>query len=356
MGRHDGKTEKATPQRRREARREGTVARSQEVGTAMALLAAAGVLRLLGPHGIRTAAGEFRSLLGTPVIDGVLPSERLVAAAGRLAAALMGPLLAGGVLAAILAGVVQVGFRVTPATIKPKLSNLSPRKGLEKLKPATAGWELARMLLKLGLLLGVAWGPLTAWRHDTAARSLDDGVAHLLGEIWTLLVRVVALAVVLAAADYAHARWKTNRQLRMSKQDLKQEHRNSEGDPQLRARRRQRAQELSRNRMLGDVVTADAVVTNPTHLAVALRYGRDDGAPRVVAKGADRLAARIRAEAHRHGVPLTEDKPLARAIYREVDVGQYVPAALYEAVAAVLATAYRRSGRLPAGLVRQDGS
>ncbi len=154
--------------------------------------------------------------------------------------------------------------------------------------------------------------------------------------------------VVIAAADYGYQRWKTGREMRMSKEEVKQEHRNADGDPLIKGQRRRRALELSRNRMLGAVAGADVVVTNPTHFAVALAYADGDAAPRVVAKGTDRIAAKIRAEAYRNGVLVTENRPLARALYRRCKVGSFVPAALYEAVAIVLALAYRRYGMVAA--------
>ena len=354
MGKYDDKTEKATPKRRRDARREGTVARSQEVATATSLFAALLTIRVLGAHGIRLAATETRGLLGTPLTDGTLPSARIGSSVVRLLLGLAGPFLAATFVVALVAGFAQVGFHAAPKALKPKLSNISPKKGLQKFSPAMAGWELTRTALKLGLLAAVVWTPLVGWSADAdRARSLDEGLADLLGQVWTVLVRAMLLAVLIAGADYAWNRYRTEKQLKMSKQDLKQEHKDSEGDPHVRAQRRRRMLDLSRNRMLGAVSTADVVVTNPTHLAVALRYGAGDAAPRVVAKGADRLAMRIRREAGRHGVPITENKPLARALYRQVKVDGYVPGALYEAVAVVLAVAYRRSGRLPAGLLAE---
>ena len=131
----------------------------------------------------------------------------------------------------------------------------------------------------------------------------------------------------------------------MSKQELKEEYKSSEGDPMVRSARRQRAREMSRNRMIFDVATADVVVTNPTRLAIALKYEDDEPAPRVVAKGANRLAAKIRTEARRNGVPVIEDKPLARALFRRIKIGHFIPGNLFEAVAAVLAVAYRRKAR-----------
>lgn len=348
MGRFDGKTEKATPQRRQKARSEGTVARSQEVGVAVSLVAAVLALRVFGGEAIGVAAEETRALLAVPVTD-LSELGGAGRAAGRMIVALSGPILAAAVLAALVAGVSQVGFRITPKAAQPKLSHVSPKKGLERLKPSRAGWELLRTALKLGLLVAIVWAPLQAWPTLVAQGSnLDGGIAATLGQTWSVLVRATALAAVIAAADYAWNRHRTGKELRMSKEEVRREHKDSEGDPLVRAQRRRRQSELSRNRMLRDVATADVVVTNPTHLAVALRYADGAPAPLVVAKGADRMAARIRAIAYRHGVTVTEDKSLARALYRRCRLGQYVPAALYEAVAVVLAIAYRRRGFLPA--------
>ena len=348
MGRNDGKTEKATPRRRREARREGTVAKSQEVGTAAALLAALLALRVFAPRAAAVFTGETRALLssaGSPLDPG-----RLADSATRLALEGLGPFLFAAVVAATVAGVGQVGFQISPKAAMPKLSNLDPRKGLEKLRPAAAGWELTRSLAKLGLLVAVLWSPVRTWMREFAReRSLESGLADLQSEMWVVLLRSVALMVAIAAADYAWNRYRTNQRMKMSKDDVKREHKDSEGDPMVRSQRRRRQMELSRNRMLHDVAGADVVVTNPTHFAVALRYTDGDGAPRVVAKGVDRMALRIRREAYRNGVPVTEDRPLARALYRRCKIGQHVPAALYEAVAVVLAVAYRRRGRMAAG-------
>lgn len=347
MGRFDGKTEKATPQRRKKARSEGTVARSQEVGVAASLLVAAVSLRVFGGHGIEVLRAETRMLLANPFHDAVQLSE-LGGVAARMALALGGPLLAAATAAAVVAGVAQVGIRLTPKAAKPKLSHLSPKKGLQRLKPSKAGWELVRTTLKLGLLLFIVWAPLRDWStHMADGQSLDAGLTATLGQTWTVVGRAVALATVIAAADYAWNRHRTGKEMRMSKDEVRREYKDSEGDPLIRAMRRRRQSELSRNRMLRDIAFADVVVTNPTHLAVALRYAEGEAAPRVVAKGADHLAAKIRAEAYRHGVTVTEDKPLARALYRACKPGQYVPAALYEAVAVVLALAYRRRGIVP---------
>jgi flagellar biosynthesis protein FlhB len=342
------KTEQATPQKRREARKEGTVAKSQEIGVAASLLAGALTLRVALPPAADTVMEETRRMLTFPV-GGEVPLALLGETVGRMGIATVGPFLAAGTLAAVVAGVAQVGFKPTPKAALPKLKHLSLKRGISRFKPATASWELVRSVLKLGCLALLVWAPLQEWRRELAStRGLEASLERLVDQSWGFLLRVVLLAAVIGAADYAFNRWKTNRDLRMSKEDVKREHKSSEGDPLVKGQRRRRMAELSRNRMLGDVAGADVVVVNPTHLAIALRYGQDDLAPKVVARGADHLAAKIRREASRVGVPITHDVPLARALYRQCQLGQHVPAALYEAVAVVLAFAYRRRNAIPA--------
>lgn len=344
MARNEGKTEKATPQRRRESRREGRVARSAEIGVAASFLAVAMGLRLGGPPALELLRRETASLL-TMSVDGIAPPAEAGIAAGRMLLAGL-PFIAVGLVVTVAVGFAQTGGAVSTKALQPKLSHLSPSKGLQRLKPSTGGWELARTLMKLGLLAALTWGPVTEWaRTAPLGRGLDAGLASTLQASWTLLLRGLFAASLVAAADFLWNFRKLGKDMRMSKEEVKQEAKNSEGDPLVKGQRRRRAFELSRNRMMSDVASADVVVTNPTHLAVALRYSAEEGAPKVVAKGADRIAAKIRGEARRHGVPVTEDKPLARALYRRCPVGTFVPAALYEAVAVVLALAYRRTGK-----------
>jgi flagellar biosynthetic protein FlhB len=348
VGRFDGKTEKATPQRRQKARREGQIARSQEVGVALSLVAGVLVLRVFTPAALGFLERETAAILAN-ASDERLPLGALGGTAARMALALGGPFLAAAVLAAVVAGVAQTGFSIAPKQALPKLSRLDPRQGLRRLAPVQAGWELVRSLLKLGLLTALLWGPVSDWgRRIGSIRDLDAGLASLLTQTWTVLLRGLLLVALIGALDYGYQRWRTTRELRMSKEEVKREAKDQDGDPLIKAQRRRRGMELSRNRMMREIASADVVVTNPTHLAVALRYADGDPAPRVIAKGADRLAARIRAEARRHGILVTENKPLARALYRRCKVGHYVPAALYEAVAVVLALAYRRYGRVAA--------
>lgn len=346
MSRRDGKTEKATGRRRSEARRSGQIARSQEIPVAASLFAATATMWVVGGPAFATLRDEtallFANLPSTP--------ERLGALSGglaRIGVATLLPFVVVGVIVTLAVQVAQVGPTFKPKAAALKLSRLSPKQGLERLRPSKSLWEVGRTAVKLGLLVAVVAGPVRDWSEELAgAVPLGVGLQRTGDLAATVLLRSAALAAVVAAADYLWQRRTVARDMRMSKDEVRREHRENEGDPLLRSRRRQRAAELSRNRMLRDVAGADVVVTNPTHLAVALRYRQGDPAPAVVAKGADHLAGKIRAIAYRHGVQVIEDKPLARALHQQVRVGGRVPSVLFEAVAVVLATAYRRSGRV----------
>jgi flagellar biosynthesis protein FlhB len=343
VSRSQDRTEKPTERRKREARREGRTARSSEVGAALSMLALLAALRIVGPAVSGTVADASRSLmagagrgLGGVDVGGKVMAMLLVG---------LVPFLGVTMILAIAGGIAQVGFTLAPMAAKPKLSHLSLKKGLKRFKPATMSWELVRTTLKLGLLVAVVWAPLGAWMSRLGAPlGLTDAIDFTGDQVWLIAVRATILALLIAAADYAVVRRRTSKELKLTKQELKEEYKHAEGDPMVRQARRRRALEMSRNRMISEVGLADVVVTNPTRLAVALRYLPGEPAPRVVAKGANKLAARIRGEAYRNGITVLEDKPLARALYRRVKVGRYVPAALFEAVATVLAVAYRRRG------------
>lgn len=338
----DGATEKATPRRRREARREGRIAQSREVPLAASLLAALLALQSIGPSLGRTFRDQTTFLLGEAARSTEMPTaalQRSVTTMLQPLPMLLGVLMAAGVAACLS----QVGFVFATKGARPKLSHLSPRKGIERFKPGPALWELARSSAKLGLLGVLLIGPVRSWMDSVSERkNLAGSLEDTLAQIFVVLWRVVLLAIVVAAADYAWNRRRMTKQTNMTKQEVKQEYKQTEGDPHIKAARRSKMLAMSRNRMLINVAGADVVITNPTHLAIALVYEPDSPAPKVVAKGADRMAAKIRKEAYRHGVLVTENKPLARELYRRCKVGGYVPATLFEAVALVLAMVYRR--------------
>lgn len=346
MSRSD-RTEKPTPKRKREARRKGEVARSPEVAVAFSLVGAVISFRVFGPNAAAVISERASAIFSKSAL-GISAAE----VQGHVAAMVLAgavPFVSIALVLGFSAGALQVGFRLAPEAAKPKLSNLNPKRGLDKFKPGKASWELAKTLVKLGLLLALTWGPLTDWvTESVTTRRLGAALEGTGSQAWNLIIRAAVLGLVIGAADYAFTRYRTGKQLKMTKEEVKREHKDTEGDPLLRGQRKRRAMDISRNRMIRMVGTADVVVTNPTHLAIALSYDADEGAPRVLAKGADKLAARIRSEAYRNGVPVIENKPLARSLYRKTKVGGFVPASLYEAVAVVLALAFRRTGKVPA--------
>lgn len=344
MSRYDNKTEKPTPRRIKEARREGRVAKSREVGAAMSFLTILIGLPTLGPPAVRTLMAETRALLAGAGQTGAT-AEAGSGAVAMLAWGLL-PFLALTVVLAVAGGVAQVGFLYAPKAAQPKWSHLSPKKAMQRFRPSVIGWELVRTVLKLGVLALILWQPITDWLAEMGRpQGLEQALAMTWRQLWDVLIRAGILALVIAGADYAVTRVRHNKEMKMTRQELIEDLKRSEGDPLLRGLRRRRALEISRNRMIRDVASADVLITNPTRLAIALRYHGDEPAPRVVARGSGKLAARLRKEAYRNGVPVVEDKPLARALFRKTKVGQFVPAALFEAVAVVLAVAYRRRGR-----------
>lgn len=332
------KTEKPTPKRLKEARKEGQVARTQELGAWVAVLlvslAAGPLLRHEGEamQGIMT-----RSLRAVEHPSTSLALELLGDASTHAFLALL--VLSGAVLVVgVLATVAQGGFYLSPKLAKPDPKKLDPFKGAKRVFGPHSLWEGAKMLVKSAVVA------LLAYSAITAMMPLVGGlvpVSMMLATTWDHVVsmfRSVALAgLVMAAVDYAMARRRTGKQTRMSKEEIKQEHKQAEGDPLVKSAIRSRQLAAARSRMLNDIADADVLLVNPTHVAVALKYDAERGAPRVVARGAGAIAAKIRERAAEERVPLVRDVPLARAIYRSCEVGQEIPRELWAAVAQVLA-------------------
>jgi flagellar biosynthetic protein FlhB len=271
------------------------------------------------------------------------------------------------VAVAVGAAAAQGGVHVATKALKPQAKRLNPVQGFKRILGPQAWWEALKTLLKtLAVGLGLWWVVKTGAPSLVASGTLPlsatlqqtrDGVA-------ALLRAAVLTGLALAALDVVVVRRRTNKQLRMTRREVKEEHKQTEGDPQLKGAIRSKQLAMSRNRMMSEVGKADVVLVNPTHVAVALRYDPVRGAPRVVAKGTGAVAARIRERAGEHRVPMVEDVPLARALHAQCELGQEIPADLYEAVARVLAfvMALRRRGstggthRVPAALAARAGA
>ena len=329
----DDRTEKATPRRRKEARREGRgQPRSPDIGAWLSLL----VIAMLLPHAMRSATSLFRRLMVEATAgfqDPTAATARRVLRDGLTGVVgVLAPLLLAGALVAIVAAAAQGGIHLAPKKLKPDFKHLNPIQGIKRLFGVQTLWEAVKSVLKTAVCGLVLW---VAVRHMLPHLALSGGLplSAITGSTSDAIVTMVRLAAIagiaIGLADYVVARRRTEKSIRMTKHEVKQEHKQSEGDPHMRSAMRSRQIRMSRNRMMADVATADVVLVNPTHVAVALKYEPQRGAPRVVAK--------IRERASEHRVPMVEDVPLARALHRSCEIGQEVPAELFQAVARVLA-------------------
>jgi flagellar biosynthesis protein FlhB len=334
------KTEKPTAKKLREGRRKGQIARSPDVGAWAGILAASWLLPLIARQLMTVATDLLTQLRGIIIDPDLAAALALVKLGARGTVLTVAPLAGSLLLIGIAASAAQGGLHPATKLLVPKLSRLNPLAGFKRVFGTHALWEAVKATLKtavIGLVLYAAVRRLVPLLMASGALPLA-AVLGAVRDAALALFRAAALAgLVLAAADYMVLRHKTGKQLRMSKQDVKDENKMSEGDPSLRGAIRSRQIAMSRNRMMADLTKADVVVVNPAHVAVALRYDPTRGAPRVVAKGAGAIAARIRDIATEHRIPLVQDVPLARALHKSCDLGQEIPADLYTAVARVLA-------------------
>jgi type III secretion protein U len=335
------RTEAPTPRRLREARRRGQVAASSELTAAAALAGALVALWLGGAGLVRDLAAGLRAALLSAAAEAPAPAEALAAAAAATLRAALLP-AAGALAGALAGGLLQTGFLFAPAALRPRLERLDPIRGARRLVSPVQLVAVALGLLKGGalLLLGAAWLKAAVRSLSSLARAGPAVPWRALPLVGGLLLQLALALLALGFLDHLRVRWLHLRVLRLTREEVRREHREDEGDPSLRGERRR----LHRGLLsAGPVARATVVVVNPEHVAVALRHDRGGpDAPRVVAKGADRAAARIRSLARRAGVPVVRDVPLARALHRLVDVGDEIPEELYQAAAVVLAHLYGR--------------
>lgn len=344
------KTEAASPKRRKKAREQGQIAKSKEIASAAVLLGALGV-GLLSCSWMLTRLSHEMALTFRGIARRDMTPTMVHTLMGDLffkTVEILFPFLLPICLLGILSYLVQTGFLFVPS-ILPKFSRVNPFKGLKNLLSMKSIVELLKSLLKVAI---VAWIAYLVLEDELVGipslfyMSLQD-VLSFMGHSITRLILYAGIAmIVIALADYGYQRWQIEKDLRMTKQEVKEESKNTEGDPTIKARIRRKQMELARMRMMAAVPTADVVITNPTHLAVALQYDPETMlSPKIIAKGAGFVAQRIRDLAREHRIPIVENKPLAQALYKAVRLGDNVPAELYKAVAEVLAYVYRLKGR-----------
>ena len=341
------RTEPASIRRREQAREEGQVARSRELSTLALLLAAGGGLWFMGADISAKLSALMRHSLQLEralAFDTDLMLLRLKDSSVDALLA-FAPLLALLVLAGIASTLVLNGWMFSFKPLLPDWGRMDPLKGAARILSWHGVIEMLKAFAKAMLVGGVAAWVL--WRNSSAVLSLvgeplADAMVHLLHLAGSSFLTMAGSMALVVAIDIPFQMWDHERKLRMTREEVRQENKETEGDPQVKAHIRSQQREMARRRMMAEIPKADVVVTNPTHYAVALRY--EDGAmraPRVVAKGAHLLAARIRALAEEHRVPILEAPPLARALYRHAELGDEIPAALYTAVAEVLAYVYQ---------------
>jgi flagellar biosynthesis protein FlhB len=345
------KKHEATDYRRQQAREDGNVARSQDLGSAVLLLVGVLLLQNYGPPVAESLLRLLKDMEGNVSI--ITASSRdesaLIVRQFTQAGSTLLPLMGGLLATSLIVHFVQVGPLWLPDKLSMDITRIDPIQGFQRLISITNVTRLGFGLLKIGLVTGIL--VLGVWGRWTEIQALGSAelatVGYFVWQIMIELCRNVAIALVmLAIVDYGFQRWKYEQDLRMTDEELREEMKMTQGDPHTKSRRRKVQRELAQQRLSVDVPKADVVVTNPTELAVALRYDpKTMKAPIVLAKGADLVAAKIRRLALEHGIPIVERKPLAQALFKQVDVGQAIPTTEYGAVAEVLKYVYQVKGR-----------
>lgn len=346
------RTEPATAKKLKDAREEGKVAKSQELSAAFTLIALFVSLRIFVSYLGDRFLNVFHWVYGIiPEIGmdepGGLTLREVVDLLNQVYLQLLLaclPFLAIGFVVAFFVSVIQVGWTVSGKAMKPKLEKFNPVNGFKRIFSKESIFNLIKSILKVILIFYVAYASIRDQANNLFILyeiSLNQAIAMVGSIIIDTGIRISVVYLVLGLADYVYQRYKFNEDMKMTKQEVKDEYKDSEGDPQIKGQQKQRMREASQRRMMQDVPKADVVITNPTHLAVAIRYDAEqESAPVVLAKGEDYLALKIREMAKEHQVVIMENKPLARALYATVDVGEQIPPELYQAVAEILAVVY----------------
>ena len=346
------KTEPATAKKLSDARDEGQVAKSQELNSAAMLIALFMLLRIFVSFLGEGFVGVFQ--WSYKLIPEVVQSERSGMTVRGVSTIinqslvemlkLMAPFLIGGFVVAIVISIVQVGWKVSTKPMEPKLDKFNPINGFKRIFSKDSLFNLFKSILKIALIFYVAYTCIKDQQKNLFILyeiPLKQAISLIGNIIIDTGLRISLVYLVVGIADYAYQKFRFKEDMKMTKQEVKEEYKNTEGDPQIKGQQRQRMREASQRRMMQDVPKADVVITNPTHISVAIRYDSEqESAPTVLAKGEDYLAMKIREAAKENNVPIMENKPLARAIYATVDIGEQIPPELYQAVAEILAVVY----------------
>lgn len=346
------KTESATPKKRQDARKKGQVAKSMELPAALILLLSFGALYAIGSfmksrmlHVFSSVFSDYMlwdlSLENVQILFNSLMMQGLI---------ILGPIFAISVIVAVLANYFQFGLLFTTETLQMKFSKINPIEGFKRIFSMHTLVDFLKTMLKLIIIGYLVYS--TLWKERghilELARLPVEQIFVYAGSItMSLGLKIAVCLVVLAVFDYLYQKYEYEKNLRMSKQDIKDEYKKSEGDPLIKGKIKHKQREMAMRRMMQEVPKADVIITNPTHFAVAIQYDSAKmQAPTVIAKGADYTALRIKEIAKEHGIITMENKPLARALYGQVEIGEAIPADMFQAVAEVLAYVYKLKGKV----------
>lgn len=341
------KTEKATPKKKQDTRKKGQVAKSQDINTALVLIAVFAVLNFAGGSILKGIVSLMNFSLNDLMLMELTEHniKSIFIEILKQTAIILSPILAAAMIAGVIANYIQVGVLFTTEPIKFKLEKINPLSGLKRKFSIRSIVELLKSILKITVIgivtFAILWNKL---EQILLLSQKSIGAALITIAKLTLQMGLVGSGALLFLAlfDYLYQKYDYEKNIRMSKQDIKDEYKNVEGDPLIKSKIKQRQREMAMRRMMQDVPTADVVITNPTHYAICLKYDEDKyDAPYVVAKGVDFLAQKIKLIAKEHEVITVENRPLARALYSQVDVGDIVPEEFFKTVAEILAYVYR---------------
>ncbi len=345
------KTEEPTPKKIEDARKEGNVAKSQDVSGIVTLVVGVVVLIFYMKFAVEKIADFYRYYLSffshQFTVNDII---NLFVKSAMEVLLLLAPIALAIMLAGIIGNVAQFGFLFTPKSIMPKFSKINPISGLKNLFSTKKLFEGVKITLKVAIAFFVGFKLFLSWLDEIPKLELFDlmtQIKWLTDKAIILAFTMIAVFLVFAAIDFAYQKYTYKKSLKMSKQEIKDEMKNSEGNPEIKAKIRQIQMKMASQRMMGEIPKADVVVTNPTHYAVAIRYDKSqDKAPKVIAKGVDHLAQKIKEIARKYDIMIVENKPLARQLYADVELEQEIPEKLYKAVIEVLVYVYKTKGKI----------
>lgn len=350
------KTEPATSKKLSDARSEGQVCKSRELDQALALvglfLTLKAAVSFMGSTFLEVFSDIYNKIPDTEAATelSTVAVMSYMQHAALLSLKLAGPFFAVGFVIAFVSNLVQVKWKVSTKPLQPKLDKFNPVNGFKRMFSKDSLFELLKSIVKIAMIAIIAYTSIRSHLQEIFLLyhiTLNQAIALVGSIVIDVGLKIAIVYCVVGAVDYLYQKHKFNEDMKMTKQEVKDEMKNSEGDPQIKSKQRQRMQEASRRRMMQDVPQADVVITNPTHYAVALKYDAGTGtAPILVAKGADLIAQRIKEIARENKVEIVENKPLARMIYTNVEIGREIPPELYQAVAEILAAVYRAHNRV----------